>query len=41
MVAIWLDIIITMAYYMSYDKEHEKNDDIISIRCEKTAVYSG
>jgi len=26
---------------MPYDEEFEKHDNIIGIRCEKTAVYSG
>ncbi len=37
----WLDITITVAYHMAYDKEIEKNDNVISIRSKKTAVQSG
>lgn len=36
-----LDITITLAYRMSYEKEIERDDNVIGIRGEKTAVQSG
>lgn len=36
--AKWLDITITLAYRMPYDKEIEENDNVISIRGKKTAL---
>ena len=40
-VAKGLDITITFAYRISYDKEIEKNDNVIGIGGKKTALQSG